>query len=838
MKRERITVKMLCSIVLTVILLLCLFSQAEAAAHPAVYSKMSDSYKSSVYYQRLMAVELTGNQITDLIQVASSQLGYHESSDKNQLDGSGTTHGNCTEYGKFTGTNGQPWCASFVSWCFREAGIPTSIMPTSAGCGGLRRSVYNNGATWHSVESGYKPKVGDLLLYENMNSSYTYYIYASRDANGVPSSSSHVGIVVSDFDEATQTYATIEGNGNGGCVKYLGSQKLMMLGPKQGGGTINRVQGFVTPAYNTGSGSGYDGTQVDQSLTVSLTVPTDPAYTAKQYVSDNNAMVVSRIAKPAGSSITKSGLILSTADGRVIKDHVENVTNVRNSTTVFHAWYDIQGELGVSLNSGTTYQYQFYAVVNGKLFYGNTYTLRTTGAAASYTVNFNANGGTVSPASKTVTTGDVYGDLPTPVRDSYSFLGWYTSPDGGAMVTADTNIALTGDQTLYAHWELGVEAEEDRVVTGENEAKVTFEQKDVAGNDGVVSITKAAPKLNIRMNKSVGAVISDLKVYLCTPTGTRFYSFSGRGHETQTDRSSVSFACTLNEASLEKITPGLVYQYEVQAVVDGMTYLSERWNFRLEGTSAPTEKTYNVSFLNPLNMVVYGKVQVVNGGRYTFPATPEFPGMIFTGWYTASGTKITEDTIVNLTGDQTLYSRWKNDDTKNDTTSVTKTPVDINKAEISYKKQYTYNGEAIRPAVKVAYGGRTLTEGTDYFVSYPEANTKPGFGKLVVKGEGDYTGSVTKTFQISPKKTTLTAKNNAKGKLAVTIKKASGASGYEISYATSKKNVKKVKTTSLKKTLSVKKGKLYSVRVRSYKKVGSTYIYSGWSDSYKVKIKK
>ncbi len=172
------------------------------------------------------------------------------------------------------------------------------------------------------------------------------------------------------------------------------------------------------------------------------------------------------------------------------------------------------------------------------------------------------------------------------------------------------------------------------------------------------------------------------------------------------------------------------------------------------------------------------------------------------------------------------------------TFTVSPVRIDINQTQTIYKTQYTYNGKAIKPAVEVTYEGKTLVEGTDYSVSYPESNIKPGNGRIVVKGEGDYTGEVTLTFKISPKKTTLTAKNNAKGKLAVTIKKSSGASGYEISYATSKKNVKKVKTTSLKKTLSVTKGKTYSVRVRSYKKVGEIYIYSGWSDSYKVKIKK
>ena len=40
------------------------------------------------------------------------------------------------------------------------------------------------------------------------------------------------------------------------------------------------------------------------------------------------------------------------------------------------------------------------------------------------TVTFDANGGTVSPATKTVTSNGTYGELPTPIRDGYTFLGW------------------------------------------------------------------------------------------------------------------------------------------------------------------------------------------------------------------------------------------------------------------------------------------------------------------------------------------------------------------------------------------------------------------------------
>ena len=69
-----------------------------------------------------------------------------------------------------------------------------------------------------------------------------------------------------------------------------------------------------------------------------------------------------------------------------------------------------------------------------------------------YTAYFDANGGSVSPTQKDVTNGERYGDLPTPYREYHDFSGWFTDRDGGAQITPDTTVNLSGDQTLYAHW--------------------------------------------------------------------------------------------------------------------------------------------------------------------------------------------------------------------------------------------------------------------------------------------------------------------------------------------------------------------------------------------------
>ena len=74
-----------------------------------------------------------------------------------------------------------------------------------------------------------------------------------------------------------------------------------------------------------------------------------------------------------------------------------------------------------------------------------------TANAVTTTLTFDAAGGTVSPASKQVTSGTAYGTLPTPTRTGYTFAGWYTRATGGDVVTAAT-VAGTEDTTIYAHW--------------------------------------------------------------------------------------------------------------------------------------------------------------------------------------------------------------------------------------------------------------------------------------------------------------------------------------------------------------------------------------------------
>ncbi len=86
----------------------------------------SESYKQSKYYTYLSDVPLTGDNPTDVLAVALSQLGYRESDSKDSFDGLYGGSKNFTEYnrnfGDYNAGYGYDWCASFVSFCLLQSG--------------------------------------------------------------------------------------------------------------------------------------------------------------------------------------------------------------------------------------------------------------------------------------------------------------------------------------------------------------------------------------------------------------------------------------------------------------------------------------------------------------------------------------------------------------------------------------------------------------------------------------------------------------------------------------------------------------------------------------------
>ena len=100
--------------------------------------------------------------------------------------------------------------------------------------------------------------------------------------------------------------------------------------------------------------------------------------------------------------------------------------------------------------------------------------------------------------------------------------------------------------------------------------------------------------------------------------------------------------------------------------------------------------------------------------------------------------------------------------------------------------------------------------------------------------KGNYTGTITATYKIVPKKTTIKKVSAGKKKATVKFNKVSGISGYQVKAGTNKSVSKGTKTKTTNKTSytmkSLKKGKRYYFKVRTYYQTANgKKIYSSWS---------
>ena len=221
----------------------------------------------------------------------------------------------------------------------------------------------------------------------------------------------------------------------------------------------------------------------------------------------------------------------------------------------------------------------------------------------TYTVTFDANGGTASPTSKTVTYDSTYGDLPAPAtRNGYVFEGWWTEKSGGTQVTSSTKVAITAAQTLYARWTA-------------NAYTVYF-----AANASGVSVVPSSKSL------TYGSAYGELPELV--RKGYKFegwFTSSSGGSQVV---ASTKVSITANQTLYAHWTANQ-YTVTFNANADGVTV-------------NPASKTVEYDS-------AYGDLP-----------SPTRAGYSFAGWFTAAtgGTQVTPSTIVAVTSAQTLYARW------------------------------------------------------------------------------------------------------------------------------------------------------------------------------------
>ena len=222
--------------------------------------KMSDEYKSSKYYEHFKRVELTGDQATDVLAIALSQLGYHEGNgngDRDGMNSAGTK--NFVEYNVMYGkldnlegnglSYGYAWCASFVNWCLRQAGVDKKASGSEVSCRRWLADCQDMGI--YVEKKGYTPKAGDLIFFKDANSAVT---------------STHIGIVL--YSDENRVY-TIEGNASNGSALSTNGHYVCLRSYKL---SDSYIVAYATPKYKTDdavSRVDYSGNNMSSGLYIS-----------------------------------------------------------------------------------------------------------------------------------------------------------------------------------------------------------------------------------------------------------------------------------------------------------------------------------------------------------------------------------------------------------------------------------------------------------------------------------------------------------------------------------------------------------------------------------------
>lgn len=222
------------------------------------------------------------------------------------------------------------------------------------------------------------------------------------------------------------------------------------------------VKTSYTVSYNANYGSGAPGSQVKwygETLTLTSSKPTRTGYNFSKWFyknagddpvyynsgasfTENASRTLMALWTQITYSITYSYPIESSPASNPGTYTIESAAfTLKNPTWTGHTF---TGWTGTGLSSSTK------TVTIAKGSTGNrSYTANF--SVNSYTLTFNANGGSVSPASKSVAYGSNYGALPTPTRSGYTFDGWYTAASGGTKVSGSTTMGAA-NATVHAHW--------------------------------------------------------------------------------------------------------------------------------------------------------------------------------------------------------------------------------------------------------------------------------------------------------------------------------------------------------------------------------------------------
>lgn len=368
-------------------------------------------------------------------------------------------------------------------------------------------------------------------------------------------------------------------------------------------------------------------------------------------------------------------------------------TPVRNGY-IFDGWYTTKSG-GTKITASTTVN-----LTSDQTLYAHWTSVKT------YTVTFDANGGSIDQTTRNIQAGSPIGALPTPNRSGYKFIGWKDVKEGSGMIVNSETFIVEGDLKLYANWS---KIEEDNTVTisfnanggsvtpsvktikvGESYGNLPTPSRDgyvfdgwyTASQDGsrITSSTVATKNLTLYAYWSANTPKKVYTIYFDVNGGMN----SSRQSKTVTAgkpygafpvpaRNGYSFdGWYTSQSGGEKIYESMIVN------IDSDQTLYAHWS--------KEAKTYTVVF-DPNGGSVSPQTKTVTAGfAYGELPMPTYDGFIFLGWYTGK-TKITSSSIYDLNRDITLYAQWEREQLQDEIESPPESSLKIEGLNVSVSQK-------------------------------------------------------------------------------------------------------------------------------------------------------
>ena len=424
------------------------------------------------------------------------------------------------------------------------------------------------------------------------------------------------------------------------------------------------------------------------------------SYTDKQSVTNltatNGATVTLYAQWKANTYTVKYDGNGSTGGSTASSSHTYDTAKTLTANGFTKTGYTFKGWNTKADGSGTSYADKA-SVKNLSSTNGATVTLYAQWTANKYTVTYNANGGSGTMATDTVSYGTGYVTKTNAfARTGYTFKGWNEKADGTGTdwtgwIGKSWTWTYTKNITLYAQWRI-------------NQYTLT-----ITGDSGVETITGSGTYnygtiANVTYQIKPGYHIKNITGTTADgdPNGV-WTGHTGKGgtvNDTWTVKACNRTAVVHTEPNTYTIkydgngntggsTANSSHTYDAAKALtaNGYTrtgYSFNGWNTKADGsgiTYADKASVKNLTSVNGATVILYAQWSInsytltynPNGGSvsptsksltynsaYGTLPTPTRKGYAFTGWFTAAsgGTKVSESTKMG-TGNITIYAHWK-----------------------------------------------------------------------------------------------------------------------------------------------------------------------------------